>query len=230
MTQNAWNSPNLDANGEVLIGSGSTIPVATTITGGTNCTVVNGANTVQLTYTGSTAGDWVLTHSASASNSTELTFTGLSSTYFVYMIVVDNYVPANDGDRFYYQTSTDGGSSYDSGSSDYYYQGWEADNGGTVGALDGEFDKSNILGSGTYQPGNATNESSSAVSYFYNPSASDYLRSTNFNTTRDDTGETVLLAIHSGRLQATAVDAIRLFCSGGNITTAEVRIYGRVAS
>jgi len=229
MTQNAWNTDQLNANGEVLIGSGTGRPTATTLTGGTNCTIVNGANTSQITYSGSSSGDMVLTHSASASNSAELTFTGLSSTYFCYMVVVDNYVPAVDNNRLYFQTSTDNGSSYDSGSSDYYYRGWESE-GGTVGALDGEFDKSNITGSGTYQPGNATNESGSAISFFWNPSASDYLRVTNFNAQIDDTGALALLSIHSGRIQATAVNAFRMFCSGGNITTAEVRVYGMVAS
>ena len=230
MTQNAWNTDYPNANGETLIGNGTSRPTSTTITGGSNCTVVNTSGGIQLTYSGATTGDWVLTHSASASNSSELTFTGLSSTYFTYMICVDNFVPANDGDRLAYQTSTDGGSSYDSGSNNYYFRGMSIEGDGTINALDSDSTSTNVLGSGTCDPGNATNETSSGIVYFYNPSASDYMRATSWNAVTDNTGDLCWLTIATGRSQATAVDAFRMFCSGGNITTCEVRVYGLVAS
>ena len=230
MTQNAWGTDYLDANGETLIGNGTNPPSVSKITGGANCNVVPTANGIQLTYTGSTSGDYVLTHTASASGSSSLDFTGLSSTYFCYMLVVDNFVPATDGDRLQYRTSTDDGVSWDSGASDYYFRGWIVDDSSTVAAVDADSANTNIIGSSGTPPGNAANETSSAISFFYNPSASDYLRSTNLHVLMNTSTNLESGSISSGRKQAVAVNGIQLLCASGTITSAEVRIYGMVAA
>lgn len=230
MTQNSWNTSQLTTNGQTLIGNGSSSPSVATITSGTNCSVVNTAGGIQLTYTGSGSGDWVLVTSSSASGSTSVDFTDLSSTYFIYMFVVDNFVPATDGNRLLYRTSTDNGSSYDSGSTDYSFRGWSMESDSTLVALDGEFDTGNVLGAGNTDPGNATNETSSGVLYMYNPSATGHTRFTNICQIIDSSGAQGTLSIESGRRDTTAVDAIRFLCTGGNITSAEIRMYGMVAS
>lgn len=230
MTQNAWKTDQLNANGEVLIGNGTSSPSASTITNGTNCTIVNGANSVQFTYSGSTSGDWVLTHSASASSSAQLTFTGLSSTYFAYVMVIDNYKPGTDTERLKYQLSTDNGSTWDS-TSNYYFRGWEVNNSGSVGPLEADSTSSNVIGSSGADPGNATNETCSSISWFYNPNSTTFTRVTNIGQVIDSAGAPFLLSIESGRESAAAaVDAIRLFNDAGNIATAEVRLYGVLAA
>lgn len=52
MTQNAWNTTALTTNGQLLIGSTGTRPVAATLTGGTGISVVNGAGSITLSATG----------------------------------------------------------------------------------------------------------------------------------------------------------------------------------
>lgn len=229
MTKNIWDTDTLSTNGQTYFGSGTNPPSVANFTEGTNCTIVKTAGGNQFTHSGSTSGDWVLTHSASASGSTELTFTDLSSTYNTYMVVVDNFVPSVDGNRLSYQTSTNNGSTYDSGTGDYHLRGWFVSTDGTTSTIVSDFVLTNILGSGSSAPGNATNESSSAISWFYNPSATDFLRSTNFYTVINTAGDPQLGSLYSGRSQAVAVNAMRLFCATGTITTAEIRIYGMVA-
>ena len=224
MTKNAWDTDLLNANGEVLIGSGTSSPVSATISSGTNCTVVNGANSIQLTYTGSKSGDWVLTHSASASASSELTFTGLSSTYFAYVFVIDNYVPDVDGERLAFQLSVDNGSTWDSVST-YYFRAWLT-SGGSTASGEANGSSSNFVGSGSAAPGNGTNESSSSVTWVWNPSAVAYTRVTNICSVIDQATDPAIVSIQSGRENATAINAVRLFNAGADITTAEVRVYG----
>lgn len=229
MTENAWNTDQLDANGELLIGNGSNPPTATTITDGSNCTTVVGANSLQFTYSGSTTGDFVLTHTASASGASEVVFTSLSSTYFAYVLFIDGYIPGTDTERLNYQLSTDNGSSYDT-TSTFYFRGWEVTNTGTPQFLDADNSgTSNIIGSSGGDPGNATNESSSGWAWIYNPSASDYTRISTLNTVINSSGDPYLLSIISGRENSSAINAIRMFNSAGDLS-GEFRLYGVLAS
>ena len=59
--------------------------------------------------------------SATASASASITFTGLDSTYKLYLVRIFNYVPTTDATNLYMRTSTNNGVSYDSGASDYWY-------------------------------------------------------------------------------------------------------------
>jgi hypothetical protein len=57
-TNNAWNTPELVSNGQVLIGSVGVNPVANTITAGTNISVTNGAGTITIASTGAASFAW----------------------------------------------------------------------------------------------------------------------------------------------------------------------------
>ena len=175
MTKNSWNTDQLNANGEMLIGNGSGPPTAATLTGGTNCTIVNGANSAQITYSGSTGGDWVLLGSQSASSASSVEFTSiLSSTYFAYVLIVSDYVPGTDGERLLWQASTNNGSSWDS-SSTYYFKGWSVDGSGTLTFNDADLTGSgNIVGTGNVPPGSSANETSCCVTWFYTPPDRDW--------------------------------------------------------
>jgi hypothetical protein len=54
-----------------------------------------------------------------ASSSASIEFTDLSSTYSMYKVIIYNFVPVTDEANFYMRTSTNNGTSFDSGVSDY---------------------------------------------------------------------------------------------------------------
>jgi hypothetical protein len=69
-------------------------------------------------------GSWVEISRATASNSATVDFTGLSTDYDEYAISLYNIVPADATEEYNYlllRTSSNNGSSYDSGSEDYLY-------------------------------------------------------------------------------------------------------------
>lgn len=229
MTKNCWNTDLLNADGEVQIGNGTNPPTSTTITGGTNCTVANGANSIQLTYSGNSVGDWVLVGSASASASSSIIFTDLSSSYFMYMLIADNYVPNTDGQPLYFQYSTNNGSSWDS-TSNYSSKGLVMTPTPSIGSVSTGTTKGLFLTNSTYPAGNATNESCSGLMFIYNPSSVNYNFMNTFSGSIDNSGGFSLFSFGVSRENASAINAIKLFNDGSNITTCEVRLYGMVSS
>ena len=76
------------------------------------------------------SGGMVLLGSYTASNVTSVDIgSGLdldaviNSTYNKYLLTFFDVIPQTDGAEFYLRTSSDGGSSFDNGGSDYQYQG-----------------------------------------------------------------------------------------------------------
>ena len=57
-TNNSWNSPYLTANGQLLIGSTGAIPVATTLTAGTNISITNGAGSISVAASAAGSFTW----------------------------------------------------------------------------------------------------------------------------------------------------------------------------
>ncbi len=230
MTNNAWDTDELNANGEMLIGNGSNPPSAGTLTGGTNCTMVNGANSAQVTFSGSTTGGWVLISSQSASSAATVEFTGLSSTYFTYVLVCTEYVPDTDGERMTWEASTDNGVSWDT-TSTFYLRGWNLD-GATDTPAYNDADNagfSELIGGSRAPPGNATNETSCCIAYFYNPSGTAYLRAISYSSIIDSSGNQSMYTTHSGRENASVVNAIRATNASSGLS-GEFRLYGMIAS
>lgn len=224
MTQNAWNSDVLNANGEVLIGNGTSRPTSSTLTAGSNCSITNAANSITINNSGGGGGgDFVLIDSFSASGSiTSIDFTDLTSTYFMYLLVVDNFTdPAGFG-NLAIRTSTDNGSTFDNGSTDYFWTGWQLNSGGSISACKG-IETSYAVCVNTV--GNGTNDTGSAYLWIFNPSASDYTRMYGKGGAVSS-GSLIGDSWLEGRAQSTAVDAIRLVTFGTEIATAEVRLYG----
>jgi hypothetical protein len=112
-------------NGQLLIGNttGNTLTKAT-LTAGDNITITNGAGSITIASTGGGAGAWVEISRATASNSATIDFTGLNTDYDEYMVQLYNVAigdpPSPEiSDELYMRTSSDNGTSYDSGASDY---------------------------------------------------------------------------------------------------------------
>jgi len=117
-------------DGKVLIGSGAGRPAAANITGDSNVTITNGTNSIEVS-SAATGGALTKISTATASTSASIDFTGLTSSYFLYIIRYSNLQPATDATTLILRTSTDGGSSYDSGASDYSWSLFQANESGS---------------------------------------------------------------------------------------------------
>lgn len=168
-------------------------------------------------------GVWQLIATYTPSATASQAVTGFDSTkYSDYEIVIDRLIPATDNVTLYARTSTDGGSNYDAGASDY---AWVALLSGSqdVDAADSEIQ---ITGS-TVAVGNATDEVLSGRIFLINPEAAAQFRMT-WQCGFTDASPLERVVTGSGRRLASAnVDAIQFLFSSGNITSGTIRFYGR---
>lgn len=182
----------------------------------------NGAGSLP-TFQTAGAGAWTLISTATAAASATINFTGLSSTYHAYAVIISNVIPATDTQTLFMRTSTDGGASYDAGASDY---GWAMTHLDTTAVnFRGDTADSEIELTGTDQ-GNAAGEHGALIVYIINPSAVQNCKIfyqnlffTNATSLRSGYG--------SGYRAATAdVDAIRFLYASGNISVGTFKLYG----
>lgn len=171
--------------------------------------------------------DWELISSATASSSSAITFTGLSSTYFMYVVVMADIIPATDNTILRLRTSTDGGTTYDSGASDY---SWAASinfvSSGDVPGVsnEGNFNDTSI----TLQAANGTvaGETTSGILYLFNVAGTNFTYC-NYDMMATNSFGTVARYPGGGVRQSAAdVDAIEFTLSSGNITSGEFKLYG----
>jgi hypothetical protein len=172
-------------------------------------------------------GMWVEVSRATASNSTSIDFTGIDSTADEWMVAMYNVLPATDGDFFGMRTSTNGGSSYDAGGSDY--------NGQTISGADPSITANQPASSdGIYLStdgvGTASNETGYQGEIFITTPTSAqycqvffeaaYIESTSGGIVQDDG--------YWRRLTAADVDAVRFYFESGNIASGTFVLYKRL--
>ncbi|MGB1566393.1 MAG: hypothetical protein ACPHA6_12220 [Paracoccaceae bacterium] len=185
-------------------------------------------NDVQITNSGALAGGGgiVLVASATASDSSSVMFTDLSTTYFAYKLIMENFHPASDAD-IYFRVSTDNGSTYKSGAADYKFAITGRVGGSTAGTSSGGSDSINLTDDAI---GTDTGEFGHFDVTIYNPAGSGMtgLTFSSFYITSGATEAT----FHGGGHYATAAatDAIQILCSTGNIASGEFKLYGIKAS
>ena len=160
-----------------------------------------------------------------ASNSASVSFTGLSSTYFTYKLIVSGYLPATDATSLIFKTSANNGASYDAGASDYSWIRYTAvqnttPNNSTTGD---EADTGIIL---TTNIGSAPTATCDFEITLINPSATIYtsmlwdgMFTNSILQQRNVNGS-------GTRLSSAAVNAIELTSSSGNIATGTFKLYG----
>lgn len=197
---------------------------------------VSGADGISTSGAGSTitidgsaiaTGDWELITSTTANNDASICFTDLSSSYYVYLFVIDALVPFTDNVALYVRTSTDNGSSYDSGAGNYIYNSGyitSAARGGAATSLSAtQMQISNNIGSDA-------NEQEFIMLYLYNPSSTQYtfIDWISFYTYSDGTFMSINGTGH--RLSAADVDAIQFLYSSGNVESGFFKLYGLKAS
>ena len=179
-----------------------------------------------LDFTFAAPGQWKLIGSQTAANSATIDFTGLSNAYNSYCIVVSNIIPVTNGVSLFMRTSTNNGTSYDVGASDYNYRlAGAVDN--SVGANSGtNAAQIKLTGLSSYVLGNGTAQALFGTIGLYNIGSANraYIQGS-------------LSCYNSSNLQerdwcdgfrnsATAVNAVRLIMSSGNISSGTFTLYG----
>lgn len=199
--------------------TGATI-TATTQTTGDNSTKVA---TTAYADAARAIGDFIRLSTATASASATIDFTSLlSSTYDVYMIELINVKPATNGALFYLLTSTNNGSTYDNTVGNYLGVNVVMKATGVTAASAGTGNM--ILTDGIA----SAREGASGFIYITTPSASarTHVRSEIGYTDSAGTVETFSLTA-AYRDSTTAVNAVRLYMSTGNIASGTINLYAR---
>lgn len=227
MTNNAWNTPDMtDAgNGKLLIGQTSGRPLLGDLVP-CGFDITKGANSLEID-TISTGLDYDKITATAASDSSTIEFTGLSSTYHAYKVVIKDLVPASDGTLLYLRTSTDNGTSFDSGASEYKWSHMGVDNDGSL-RNDGSSGATQmiLIGRTNDSIGNNTNETCSAELWVFNPSSASHTRAFCQSTYVRTNGDFWVMWASGVRVDTTAVDAIQLLMDTGNITSGNFTLYG----
>lgn len=162
---------------------------------------------------------------ASASATVDFTLTGwTNSEYAAYLVVFSHVAPATDNVGLWLRTSSNGGSSYDAGVSDYEWATFNFNSTPSSAAsgdpLDSEIE---LVTTGL---GNAANEANSGTILIFNPSVAKHAHVTYDMLNISLAGALNRFQGAGRRLSAADVDAIRIMFSSGNIASGEFRLYG----
>jgi hypothetical protein len=169
------------------------------------------------------AKDWIKITSTTASSSSSVVFTGLSSTYNLYIIEITDLVPSTDNTALWLRTSSNNGSSYDASASDYNYQDWTiATTTAATGGTDGDSKISAID-----QAGTGSNETISGLIHLHKPSTSTFTRfSYTFSQSSQASAAGRARFGVGARRAASATNAIQFIMSSGNIASGVFTLYG----
>ena len=192
-----------------------------------------------LSFATPTAGGLRFISTTDISNAANYSFTSFDSSSFdAYLFVLINVTPASDAVNLDMFTSTDGGSTYDSGSSDY---NWTFNRGtvygsdsGDDGDSDADDDSISLTGNnsgGANVIGSDANEHGvSGQIWMYNPASTKITHGTYDLMYQANTPENLVNIAKGGyaRMSAADVDAIRLAFSSGNIESGTINAYGVV--
>lgn len=224
MTQNAWNTDQVNADGELLIGRDTGRAAGATISAGSaNVTVTNGSNSITIATVDSSS-QWVKIASSTASSSSSIDFTGLSSTYEAYKVAISGLKAASNQATLFFRTSTDNGSNFDAGSSDYQWGYLETSTSSNSANVDTSDSKIHLTDN---EHGDQTNETADLEVTIYDPTAASYTK-INWSCMMADDSSATRRSYNGGgyRQDTTAVDAIRFIMDSGNIASGEFVLYG----
>lgn len=174
------------------------------------------------------AGSFVLLATADASNSSSITFTGLSSTYAAYKLIISNLTGTTNGTNLYMRCSTNNGVSYDSGAS-YSWAQTTARNNATpaLGAVGGTNDNQFQIVS--------NNSVSNTGGQTINLELTFFAPQTSVTQTFAWIGEYYWTGLNwvtingGGVYNTTTVDAIQFLMNSGNINSGKFKLYGLLA-
>ena len=185
---------------------------------------------VDTAVAGAGGGSLTLITSTNASAAASVAFTGLSSTYHAYLLVFDRIITSSDDVGVYLRTSTNNGSSYDSGAGDYQYI-VDSSRASTTSYVAAEIANSSATeirlnpAGGSVGLGNATNETMSGHVIIYDPSNTAYTFVTGQVAFLNAVTSVTHAAVYGLRATTTAVNAMQIILSAGNIS-GTFRLYG----
>jgi hypothetical protein len=215
-------------NHGVLLGAGSQAVGATSAGTAGNVLTSNGAS-ADPTFQAATGGALVQLETHAASTSASLAFTTCisGSTYHEYVVSFRNIVPATNTTHILLQVSTNGGSSYDTGSN-YGWGAWRASGGGATQAGATTDTSIGLDGSGGIS---STASKGGFVGRFslYDPlNGAQFTRIKGEFGANDDGGTVadVVSMIAGSYKVTTAVNAFRIIATTGNLTSGTVTCYG----
>ena len=184
--------------------------------------------------TGLSAGALVFISSSDLSSDATADFTGFNSAlYDSYEFVFANVIPATDNVYLYARTSSDGGSTYDSGD-DYQYSAVLNSNSFTSAVADQSgtevTNQMKFLAVGVNVGSNANEDGISGVINVLGPHLAKRTKLVHSLTYDGANGWLVYLTGGASRKSSADVDAIRFFFNSGNIESGTITMYGRVNS
>lgn len=150
------------------------------------------------------------------SDTDNIDFTGFASgTYDNYMVIISNGRPGTDNTLLEIETSTDGGSSYDTGSSDYRWGVSQVYMNGTPQDA-GDIADTEIQLTGAQGQGSAAGEHVSFRLMVYLPEEAEFTTFTWEGIMSNVNGDRLATTGAGWRMEAADVDAIRFHWSSGN--------------
>lgn len=174
------------------------------------------------------SGALVLLQTGSATTVSEVEFTGLGATYARYILMIDGLVSSADGADLHIQTSADGGTSYDSGSSDYEYASGVLDS--SASGVSSQVDSTASALLLLDNLSSTTAEAVSARIEIAHHALSAFYTHVTWSLTQHDPSDLSHWNGGGFRQSAGTVDAFRLYPSTGTVTISSWRMYGLVAS
>lgn len=205
----------------VLIGAGTS--AVTSVAPGTNGNVLTSNGTVWASAAAGGGAGMVFVSTATASDDATLSFTGISSTYAQYVFIVSALRPATSGAELRLRVSTNGGSSYDAGSTDYC-SGVRYLIGGTLSMAVNDNDTFLRIAAPT---GNASNDSVNGRVELHSASDSaKFTQVSSFGSFSHTNGDPKAYYGGGGRKSVAAHNAVQFSMSSGNITSGSIRMYG----
>ncbi len=215
----------LTANAVVVGNASADITVLAALGASGTVLTSNGAGVPPSFTAPAASGALVLLEQHTASSSAELDFTTcITSTYDEYQIEIVGLVPANTLRNLILQVSTNGGSSYDTGSN-YSYAGYAYGPGGT--GQYGNATGSSMPITGFQNLSNNAQYPQNASLKLFNPlSTSQYKVVSGIVSFWDSTPTNATQMVTCSYKSTTAVNAFRILFDAGNITSGTVRVYG----
>jgi len=187
----------------------------------------NGVGTPS-TYQAASSGLTLISTSTISGSPSELTITsGIDSTYEDYLVILEDIIIATDGQPLNLQISDDGGSTYESGATDYEYHVAISDSSATTYV--GQASAGTTFIRLANSLGNTSADGMTMNLWLRNPASA----ATNFKcdfhgSAHRTTSPSFRNAFGVGCYNAatSAVDAIRIYAGSGNLTSGTVRLYG----
>ena len=164
--------------------------------------------------------------SVSAAATLDLVLTAYTA-YRGIKLFLCNFLPATDGQALNLRTSTNGGSSYDAGASDYASSSIRYGTGAAVGLTGSAGTTAIAIATSTNNVGNASNEGANAEITLLGQANTAFYTRVSVKAEQFDTATLFTTCVGGGaRLAAADVDAIRVMFASGNIASGTYALFG----